>query len=117
MVQTVPVWCLVCIVLILSSPLLPFSFFLSQLHLDSRIDDSLAGTTAITILFQGRKMSVCNVGDSRAIVISRVKQDGKSRLVARALSADQTPYRKDERERIKQYVVILYTALFLSHTH
>lgn len=50
-------------------------------------------------------MSISNVGDSRAIVVSRVVQDGKSRLVARALSADQTPYRKDERDRIKQYVV------------
>jgi len=71
--------------------------------LDSRIDDSLAGTTSITILFQGRQMAICNVGDSRAILISRVTtEDGKSRLVARALSADQTPYRKDERDRIKQ---------------
>jgi serine/threonine protein phosphatase PrpC len=73
-----------------------------QLHLDSRIDDSLAGTTSITILFQGRQMAISNVGDSRAVVISRVMKDGQSRLVARALSADQTPYRKDERERIKQ---------------
>mmetsp|Transcript_26290 Transcript_26290/g.44354 ORF Transcript_26290/g.44354 Transcript_26290/m.44354 type:complete len:1053 (-) Transcript_26290:234-3392(-) len=75
----------------------------TMLHLDSRIDDSLAGTTSITILFQGRKMAISNVGDSRAIVISRIIKDGKKRLVARALSVDQTPYRKDERDRIKQH--------------
>jgi serine/threonine protein phosphatase PrpC len=43
-------------------------------------------------------MYISNVGDSRAIVISL--EDGK--LKARPLSSDQTPYRKDERERVKK---------------
>jgi serine/threonine protein phosphatase PrpC len=68
------------------------------MHSDKRFDDALSGTTAISVLFQDRTMFVSNVGDSRAIVVS-VSRDG--RLIAKALSNDQTPYRKDERERIK----------------
>ena len=45
-------------------------------------------------------MYISNVGDSRAILVSE-SSDG--RLVTRPLSADQTPYRKDERERCKKY--------------
>lgn len=44
-------------------------------------------------------MYISNVGDSRAIVISATS-DG--RFVAKPMSSDQTPYRKDERERIKK---------------
>lgn len=44
-------------------------------------------------------MFVANVGDSRAIVCS--KQPGEQSTV-RPLSVDQTPFRKDERTRIKQ---------------
>jgi cGMP-dependent protein kinase len=55
-------------------------------------------------------MHVCNVGDSRAIMA--YEQQGApgralgalgsgGRLVAKTLSNDQTPYRKDERERCK----------------
>ena len=68
------------------------------MHSDKRFDDALSGTTAISILFQDRTMFISNVGDSRAIVVS-VGRDG--RLIAKPLSSDQTPYRKDERERIK----------------
>ncbi len=70
------------------------------MHADKRFDDSLSGTTAISILFSGKTMYVSNVGDSRAIVVSKT-DDG--RLVSKPLSSDQTPYRKDERERIKKY--------------
>lgn len=72
-------------------------FHLLQLH-ESRVDDSLSGTTSITMLLMGRTMYISNVGDSRAIVISM--EDGKFK--ARPLSSDQTPYRKDERERVKK---------------
>ena len=90
------------------------------MHADKRLDDTLSGTTAISILFRGRTMYVSNVGDSRAIVVSsstnsgasssgsssgigtNLSQDGR-RLVAKPLSVDQTPYRKDERERLKKY--------------
>lgn len=44
-------------------------------------------------------MFVANVGDSRAIVCTQ--QSGKEYTV-RPLSVDQTPFRKDERERIKK---------------
>lgn len=65
----------------------------------SAIDDSLSGTTAISCLFDGDMMYVSNVGDSRAILIA-TKDDGKFSVTP--LSNDQTPYRKDERERIKK---------------
>jgi len=71
-----------------------------DMHSDKRFDDSLSGTTAISILFRGKVMYIANVGDSRAIVVSR---DSSGRLVARPLSVDQTPYRKDERARLKKY--------------
>jgi serine/threonine protein phosphatase PrpC len=66
----------------------------------SKIDDSLSGTTGITVFVKGDKLFVANVGDSRAIIAS--KKDGK--LVYSPLSNDQTPYRKDERERLKALV-------------
>ena len=74
--------------------------FILQLHVNNDIDDSLSGTTAISIYFDGPRMFICNVGDSRAIITS-LQADG--RLVAKPLSSDQTPYRKDERERVKKY--------------
>ena len=70
------------------------------LHADSSIDDSLAGTTSISVVCIDNRLIISNVGDSRAIIAS-LSSDG--RLVAKALSNDQTPYRKDERERVKQY--------------
>ena len=69
------------------------------MHQDSSLDDSLSGTTAISVYFHGRRnrITICNVGDSRAII---GKQEGRS-LKALPLSRDQTPYRKDERARIR----------------
>ncbi|KAK6944938.1 PPM-type phosphatase-like domain, partial [Dillenia turbinata] len=68
----------------------------SQLHLDS-LDDSMSGTTAITILVRGRTLYVANSGDSRAVIAERRGKD----LVAVDLSVDQTPFREDELERVK----------------
>ena len=70
------------------------------LHADSSIDDTLAGTTSISVVCIDNRLIISNVGDSRAIIAS-LSSDG--RLVAKALSNDQTPYRRDERERVKQY--------------
>lgn len=78
------------------------------LHGSSGIDDSLSGTTGVTILQKGDKLMVANVGDSRAIIASMV--DGK--LVYSPLSNDQTPYRKDERERLKKAVSIKRMVVF-----
>jgi len=69
-----------------------------SMHSDRTIDDSLSGTTAITLLQKGDKLFVANVGDSRAIIATM--QNGK--LKSSPLSSDQTPYRKDERERLKK---------------
>ncbi|KAK7245750.1 hypothetical protein RIF29_40599 [Crotalaria pallida] len=67
-----------------------------ELH-NSEIDDSMSGTTAITVLVVGDTLYVANVGDSRAVLAVK---DG-NRIVAEDLSSDQTPFRKDECERVK----------------
>ncbi|VFQ85281.1 unnamed protein product [Cuscuta campestris] len=67
-----------------------------ELH-NSDIDDSMSGTTAITALVVGDMLYVANVGDSRAVLA--VKEGNK--VVAKDLSSDQTPFRRDECERVK----------------
>ncbi|KAK2646816.1 hypothetical protein Ddye_022011 [Dipteronia dyeriana] len=68
----------------------------NELH-SSEIDDTMSGTTAITVLVIGDKIYVANVGDSRAVIA--VKEGNK--IEAQDLSYDQTPFRKDEYERVK----------------
>ncbi|KAG8370112.1 hypothetical protein BUALT_Bualt14G0083600 [Buddleja alternifolia] len=68
-----------------------------ELHNNSGIDDSMSGTTAITALTIGDKLYVANVGDSRAVLAVK---EGNS-VIAQDLSCDQTPFRKDECERVK----------------
>ncbi|XP_042518127.1 probable protein phosphatase 2C 35 isoform X2 [Macadamia integrifolia] len=68
----------------------------SELH-SSEIDDSMSGTTAITVLVCGDTLYVANVGDSRAVIAFK----SGNRVVAEDLSRDQTPFRKDEYERVK----------------
>ena len=67
-----------------------------ELH-ESEIDDSMSGTTAITVLVVGDKIYVANVGDSRAVLAVK----DKNRIIAEDLSYDQTPFREDECERVK----------------
>ncbi|KAL7536000.1 hypothetical protein ACHAWF_005334 [Thalassiosira exigua] len=66
------------------------------------IDDDWSGTTSISVFLRGnlKKITVSNVGDSRAVIGSQKGAEGA--IVASALSKDQTPFRKDERERIRQ---------------
>jgi serine/threonine protein phosphatase PrpC len=59
---------------------------------------ALSGTTACTCFVDGTALYVANVGDSRAVL---GKRNSKSLVVAVPLSADQTPYRADERKRIR----------------
>ncbi|DAZ96598.1 TPA: hypothetical protein N0F65_000164, partial [Lagenidium giganteum] len=69
----------------------------AKLHA-SRIDDSLSGTTAICMFLDNDMIHVANVGDSRAVIATL----NEGELVAQPLSVDQTPYRSDERERVKR---------------
>ncbi|PNW77593.1 hypothetical protein CHLRE_10g443550v5 [Chlamydomonas reinhardtii] len=69
----------------------------NQLH-RSDIDDSMSGTTAIAVLVRGRTTYVANVGDSRAVLAER----HGDKVVAQDLSYDQTPFRRDECERVKR---------------
>mmetsp|Transcript_42463 Transcript_42463/g.127296 ORF Transcript_42463/g.127296 Transcript_42463/m.127296 type:complete len:1094 (-) Transcript_42463:580-3861(-) len=70
----------------------------SQLHAEHSIDDAMAGTTAICALMRGRTLYVANVGDSRAVLAER-KGDS---LQPVDLSFDQTPFRRDECDRVKR---------------
>ena len=68
------------------------------LHEDANINDAMSGTTAVSfVITPGRKITINNVGDSRAMIISEI--DGT--FTGKPLSNDQTPYRRDERERCK----------------
>ena len=81
------------------------------LHKNPNIDDTLSGTTAISCYFHGfrNRITISNVGDSRAIIGQEVRsgqrrtnEPGAGRsLKAFPLSRDQTPYRKDEKARVK----------------
>ncbi|KAF9607148.1 hypothetical protein IFM89_032370, partial [Coptis chinensis] len=68
----------------------------SELH-ESEIDDSMSGTTAIAVLVNGNTLFAANVGDSRGVIAVK---SGDS-VIAENLSRDQTPFRKDESERVK----------------
>jgi serine/threonine protein phosphatase PrpC len=65
----------------------------------SPIDDSLSGTTVCTAILQGRKLTVGNVGDSRMVLAVQDKDD-KEKLVAFDVTHDQTPFRRDEQNRV-----------------
>uniref|UniRef100_A0A0E0JYH6 protein-serine/threonine phosphatase n=1 Tax=Oryza punctata TaxID=4537 RepID=A0A0E0JYH6_ORYPU len=69
----------------------------SHLHADS-LDDSMSGTTAVTVLVRGKTIYIANTGDSRAVIAEKRGED----IVAVDLSIDQTPYRTDELERVKE---------------
>lgn len=77
------------------------------MHQDPNLDDSLSGTTAISVFFHGRRnrITICNVGDSRAVLgkVANTSGNGQGARAFKAfpLSRDQTPYRKDERARVK----------------
>ena len=82
------------------------SFFKTNKALHKvNIDDTLSGTTGVTVVIKGDTLYVANVGDSRAIIASDV--DGQ--LQYAPLSSDQTPYRRDERERLKSKGAMIMT--------
>lgn len=70
----------------------------------SDIDDALSGTTGIVAHIRGRELYVINVGDSRATMgMTQTSESGVESVETFDLSSDQTPFRKDECERVKQY--------------
>ncbi|KAG8079516.1 hypothetical protein GUJ93_ZPchr0007g6164 [Zizania palustris] len=69
----------------------------AEMHAAAAVDDSMSGTTAVAALVAGGALHVANVGDSRAV--AGVWRDG--RVLAEELSWDQTPFRADERARVK----------------
>lgn len=77
---------------------------------DATIDDSQSGSTAVSVFLDAKTgdVYVANVGDSRAMLGSKPKASAK--IQASALSTDQTPYRADERERVKKYGARVMTA-------
>lgn len=72
-----------------------------ELHAKNDINDHYSGTTSISVLINTDEetLTVCNVGDSRA-VLGTTLANGQFRAVP--LSKDQTPYRKDEALRCQQ---------------
>ena len=66
------------------------------------VKNEWSGSTAISVYLRGdkKKITVSNVGDSRAILGS-IEDEDSSKIVATALSNDQTPWRRDERKRIQ----------------
>eukprot|EP00592_Proboscia_alata_P004130 CAMPEP_0194365840 /NCGR_PEP_ID=MMETSP0174-20130528/13828_1 /TAXON_ID=216777 /ORGANISM="Proboscia alata, Strain PI-D3" /LENGTH=678 /DNA_ID=CAMNT_0039140683 /DNA_START=103 /DNA_END=2139 /DNA_ORIENTATION=- len=66
-----------------------------------KLNDSLSGTTAISVAFHGPgpRITVSNVGDSRAILGKKVERSKLLRPLP--LSCDHTSYRSDERDRVK----------------
>eukprot|EP00554_Chaetoceros_debilis_P000869 CAMPEP_0194097046 /NCGR_PEP_ID=MMETSP0149-20130528/57660_1 /TAXON_ID=122233 /ORGANISM="Chaetoceros debilis, Strain MM31A-1" /LENGTH=669 /DNA_ID=CAMNT_0038783051 /DNA_START=107 /DNA_END=2116 /DNA_ORIENTATION=- len=91
----------------------------NQNMIDTQPLVSLSGTTAISAAIHNGNLIISNVGDSRAILGVRdssspspsspsspsssspsSESKGNSNIVAVPLSKDQTPWRKDERERV-----------------
>ena len=62
--------------------------------------DQNSGTTAVCVFVEGKKLHISNIGDSRAVLGTR--EDGTGFIKAVALSDDQTPYRQDERDRVRK---------------
>lgn len=72
-----------------------------KIHSNRKVDDLWSGSTSISVYLHGdlNTITVSNVGDSRAVLGS--KGEESSSLEATALSSDQTPWRRDERNRIE----------------
>uniref|UniRef100_A0A7S0WRT3 protein-serine/threonine phosphatase n=2 Tax=Pyramimonas obovata TaxID=1411642 RepID=A0A7S0WRT3_9CHLO len=71
-----------------------------QILREMREKSNMAGSTAITVFMSGSAIHVANVGDSRAILGRRVATEPSGTMRVIELSKDQTPFRRDERERI-----------------
>jgi len=75
----------------------------NDIHMQEKLghfSDMMSGTTCISAFLYGRTLYVANVGDSRAIM--GVRDPDTLALRAEALSIDQTPFREDERQRVRR---------------
>ncbi|KAK9919236.1 hypothetical protein M0R45_027845 [Rubus argutus] len=70
-----------------------------ELRIQPSIDCFCSGTTAVTLIKQGRDIIVGNVGDSRAVLCTRDKDDT---LMAIQLTVDLKPNLPAEAERIRK---------------
>ncbi|XP_038890272.1 probable protein phosphatase 2C 33 [Benincasa hispida] len=70
-----------------------------ELRMHQTIDSFCSGTTAVTIVKQGQDLVIGNVGDSRAVLGMRDKDDS---LVAIQLTVDLKPNLPAEAERIRK---------------
>ena len=96
-----------------------------KLHKYGKIDDYTSGTTAASVWIENKTVKVANIGDSR-VIIGRKRTGGQKSTVTKGsqgstheaipLSSDQTPYRKDERERIKKTGARILTVDMLDGT-
>jgi len=76
-----------------------------DMRADKKIPDTLSGTTAISALLYGNTMTIACTGDSRAVLgtlEAAPEEDSGEKIVASSLSHDQTPYRKDELDRVRK---------------
>ena len=75
-------------------------------------DDSMSGTTAITVLVRGKTLYVVNVGDCRAVIVQRTR--GYNEAEALDLSCNQIPFSDDEykqcNHRVMKFVLLVHCA-------
>ena len=78
----------------------------------SSFDDSMSGTTTITMLIRGKNLYVANVGDCRAAITQRTR--GYNEAKALDLSYNQIPFSDDEykqcNHRFMTFVLLLHYA-------
>ncbi|PON59133.1 Protein phosphatase [Parasponia andersonii] len=70
-----------------------------ELRMQASIDCFCSGTTAVTLVKQGRDIVIANVGDSRAVLGTRDKDNS---LIALQLTVDLKPNLPVEAERIRK---------------
>jgi serine/threonine protein phosphatase PrpC len=73
---------------------------------ESTIDVRQSGTTAVSFLLDNNKCLVANVGDSACILGSRTDGGG---ITTKKLCSEHTPFRADERERVKKAGGVIMT--------
>ncbi|XP_052207835.1 probable protein phosphatase 2C 66 isoform X3 [Diospyros lotus] len=82
------------------SMLKAFKLMDKELRFHPIIDCYCSGTTAVTLVKQGQDLIIGNVGDSRAVLATRDKEDA---LTAEQLTIDLKPNLPREAARIQQY--------------